>query len=147
MIINDWLPTLAKIYKDEIALLNRNQSKCQQFFDSAAVFLSLQVRQLIEKSIQAYVEFIRQFDQKVLNPPDTVVYLEKTYNTYEKCFLNVRISHRRDEIYFMDNMAEVEQKLQLVLDNIRKFSENIPRPENLITKTDKMFIPHIEASD
>jgi hypothetical protein len=33
---------------------------------------------------------------KVLNPPDTVVFLEKTQNIYEKCFLNVRISHRKD---------------------------------------------------
>lgn len=84
---------------------------------------------------------------KILNPPDTVVYLEKTQNLYEKCFLNVRISHRKDEIYFMDLMPDLETKLISVLENIRKFSEMLPRPENLITKTEKLFLPTMPSED
>ena len=44
---------------------------------------------------------------KILNPPDTVVHLEKTQGKYEVCFLSVRLSHRKDEIYFMDSLKEV----------------------------------------
>lgn len=46
--------------------------------------------------MNAYADFFKQYDMKILNPPDTVVFLEKTQNLYEKCFLNVRISHRKD---------------------------------------------------
>lgn len=128
MVINEWMPVLSKIYREQISALNRNQQKCEIFFESAATFLSIQIRTLIQKSINIYTEFFRSFDLNVLNPPDTVVFLEKTQNIYEKCFLNVRISHRKDQIYFMDQMIDLENKLLSVLDNLRKFSQMIPRP-------------------
>ena len=48
---------------------------------------------------------------KIINPPDTVVFLERTKNEYEKCFLTVRITHKKEDIYFMDPMEEIEVKL------------------------------------
>ena len=128
MIINDWMPLLSKIYRDQISALNRNQAKCELFFDSCAIFLSIQIRHLIEKSTDAYMDYFRQYDLPILNPPDTVVFLEKTENRYERCFLNIRVSHRKDEIYFMDLLADVESKVLSVVEALRNFSEMIPRP-------------------
>ncbi len=54
MIINEWMPVLSKIYREQISALNRNQQKCEIFFESAATFLAIQIRTLIEKSINIY---------------------------------------------------------------------------------------------
>ena len=75
LIINEWTPLLSKIYRDQISALNRNQAKCELFFDSCAVFLAMQIRALIQKSMDAYLQFLRTYDVEILNPPDTVVYL------------------------------------------------------------------------
>ena len=75
MIINDWMPLLAKIYRDQISALNRNQDKCELFFDSCATFLTIQIRTLIEKSMNVYLDHFKKFDLEILNPPDTVVFL------------------------------------------------------------------------
>lgn len=121
-IINEWMPLLAKIYRDQISALNRSQSKCELFFDTCATFLYVQIRGLIEKSMDAFLDYFRQYDLRTLNPPDTVVYLEKTRNQYENCFLSVRVSHRKDDIYFMDLMEDLESKILSVLESLRSFS-------------------------
>lgn len=40
-----------------------------------ATMLGLQIRTLIEKSFREYLKFIKKYEMKILNPPDTVVYL------------------------------------------------------------------------
>jgi hypothetical protein len=39
----------------------------------------------------------------------------------------------------MDNLDEIENKLVDVVDQILSFSKDIPRPENLITTTNKLY--------
>lgn len=78
--------------------------------------------------MQAFFSFISQFDRTELNPPDTVVFLERTKNIYEHCFLSVRLSHRKDEIYFMYSLDDIEAKLVDVVDLIVKFGSDVPRP-------------------
>lgn len=102
------MPILSNIYRDQIIALNRNQVKCVIFFETAATLLCLQIRELIEKGMNAFTDYLKIYDLELLNPPDTVVYLEKTINQYERCFLNMRISHRKDEIYFMDHMNDIK---------------------------------------
>lgn len=60
----------------------------------------------MEKELQRYFEFISQYDKKEINPPDTVVFLEKTRNIYENGFINVKLIHKKDDIYFMDNLDD-----------------------------------------
>lgn len=45
------MPILANIYRDQISALNRNQKKCVVFFDTAAMLLALQIRELVEKGM------------------------------------------------------------------------------------------------
>ena len=47
----------------------------------------------------------------------------------------------------MDQMQEMQNKLLSVVEMLRGFSEMIPRPENLITKTEKLFLTHMEKDD
>ena len=103
-IINNWIPEVSTIYKKQITELNRSQIKSSIFFDSSAAHLHIALRNLLAKELNRYLSFIQAYKKEEINPPDTVVFLERTRNLYEECFLNVRLSHRKDEIYFMDNL-------------------------------------------
>ena len=81
--MNEWIPFLSGLYKQQITELNRNQAKCSTFFDCTAAQLQLQVRSLAQREMQALNLFLSRFDQVQLNPPDTVVFLSKTRNIYE----------------------------------------------------------------
>ena len=81
--------------------------KSSIFFDSSATQLHVSIRNLIEKELNRYYEFISIFNKEDINRPDTVVFLERTKNRYEESFLNVRLSHKKDEIYFMDNLDDI----------------------------------------
>ena len=127
-VIGEWIPTLSNIYKTQISELNRSQTKSITFFNSTATQLHLQMRGLVERGLNEYHQFIKRFDQSEVNPPDTVVFLERTKNYYEDCFLSVRLSHRREGIYFMDSLDGIEQKLLEVVDHIRLLPKDTPRP-------------------
>ena len=47
----------------------------------------------------------------------------------------------------MDNMDEIETKLINIINLMREVTLSIPRPENLITKTDKSYLMNIQADE
>lgn len=102
--------------------------KSNLFFDSTATQLHVLARSVVERELARYVDFMHKFEKQELNPPDTVVFLERTRNRYEDCFLSVRLSHRRDEIYFMDNLDEIEVKLAEIVDLLIQTTVELPRP-------------------
>ena len=74
-IITSWIPTVSTFYKKQITELNRSQAKSSIFFDSSATQLHVLIRNLIEKELNRYYEFISIFNKEDINPPDTVVFL------------------------------------------------------------------------
>jgi len=56
LLSSDWNKSAVDILREELENLDKDQTKT--FFESAATLMANQVRELIEQSVTAYVEFI-----------------------------------------------------------------------------------------
>lgn len=101
----------------------------------------------MKRSIQKYLDFLEVYWQAVPNPPETVLHLEEETGKYEKCFLIIRLTSSRNEILFCDQLENVKDRLLAVIDQLVEFSERIPRPENIISKTDNLYVRAIGKDD
>jgi hypothetical protein len=61
----EWKDSAVEILREELENLDRDQT--QTFFDSVATLMSNQARELITKSINEYVSFMRQFKRPTMD--------------------------------------------------------------------------------
>jgi hypothetical protein len=59
LLSSDWNKGAVDILREELENLDKDQTKT--FFESAATLMANQVRELIEQSVKAYVEFIQRY--------------------------------------------------------------------------------------
>lgn len=63
----EWNKAATEILREELDNLDKDQTKT--FFESTATLMSNQVRELIEQSVDAYVDFIQRFKFKTYPTP------------------------------------------------------------------------------
>jgi hypothetical protein len=66
----DWNKAATEIIREELDNLDKDQTKT--FFESTATLMSNQVRELIEQSVNAYVDFIERFKFKTYPKPQEI---------------------------------------------------------------------------
>jgi hypothetical protein len=110
-----------------------------------------QVRELVSKSVKAYVEFFRRFRKPndVYPTPKEIMGREFDPDTeLEDNFLVLKLSvNNTNQIVFSDLPLQVAEALEGLVSTIVKQSEHIPRPENTIARSEKLHLWHVPDED
>ena len=107
-----------------------------------------QVRELISKSVKAYVEFFRRFKKKEYPLPKEIIKREYDADTpFEDSFLVLKLAIEGQRITFPDQLNVVKRDLEKIVELIVTQSQNLPRPENTIARSDKMHLWDVSIED
>ena len=150
LLASDWNKHAVEILREELEnITDRDQTKT--FFESVATLMSNQVRALISKSITAYVEFYRRFYNKDgYKKPDEIFKREIDADTpMEDNFLKLKlhVETQTQDIAFAEPLHAVRANLVKVVESIVQQSQNLPRPENTIARSEKMHLWEVSTDD
>ncbi len=110
-----------------------------------------QVRELISKSVKAYVEFFRRFRKPNDEYPSPKEIMTREFDPdtpLEDNFLVLNLSvNNTNQIIFADPPGEVRDHLLNMVNEIVKQSEYLPRPENTIARSEKLHLWHVPEED
>jgi hypothetical protein len=98
------------------------------------------VRELIEQSLNKYVDFIQRFKFPTYPKPDEIIKREYDADSpYEDNFIAIKldIDQTKNEIKFDVALEQVQAELEVIVDHIVAQSKNLPRPENTIQRSEK----------
>lgn len=119
LLSSDWNKSAVDILREELENLDKDQTKT--FFESVATLMANQVRELISKSVTAYVDFLRRFrkDDGLYPAPQEII--ERRYDPdtpFEDSFLIIKLIVEGQQIGFSDKLENVEKDLFRVIDGI-----------------------------
>jgi len=146
LLSSDWNKGAVDILREELENLDKDQTKT--FFESVATLMANQVRELIEQSVNAYVDFIQRYKFPAYPHPDEIIKREYDPDTpFEDNFIALKLKIDGNKIVFNDSLETVQKELEDIVDNIVKQSSNLPRPENTIARSDKMHLWDVQKED
>ena len=146
LLSSDWNKSAVDILREELENLDKDQTKT--FFESAATLMANQVRELIEQSVDAYVDFIQRFKFDSYPTPNEIIKREYDAETpFEDNFIELKLVINNGKIEFGNHLEEIQQELEGLVDQIVKQSQNLPRPENTIARSDKMHLWDVQIHD
>ena len=97
--------------------MDRDQTKT--FFESVATLMANQVRELITKSVNAYVDFFKRYKKDVYPLPDEIVQREYDADTpFEDNFLILKLQVDNKSIQFQDRLHVVQDDLVKIVNMI-----------------------------
>jgi len=110
--------------------------------------MSNQVRELITKSIDAYVNFFRRFKKGSYPTPEEIIDREYDADTeFEDSFIVLKLDIENHQIGFTDSLNQVGQDLENIIELIVMQSTILPRPEHQIARSDKMHLWDVDKED
>lgn len=146
LLSSDWNKAAVDILREELENLDKDQTAT--FFESVATLMANQVRQLIKKSVDAYVEFFRRFRKDSYPSPNEIMGREFDADTeFEDNFLILKLDVSNNHVVFGDLPSNVQNILITQVGKIVQQSEHIPRPENTIARSEKLHLWHVEVTD
>lgn len=154
ILATDWNRGAVDILREELDNLDKDQTKT--FFESTATLMSNQVREIIEQSVKAYVDFIERFKYKSYPKPDEIILREYDADTpFEENFISLKLTIVGKKIDFesikqsndQTILDSVQMELEGIVDAIVKRSQNLPRAETTFTKTDRMYLWEVKPDD
>jgi len=147
LLSSEWNKAAVDILREELENLDKDQTAT--FFESVATLMANQVRQLIKKSVDAYVEFFRRFRKSDYPTPKEIMTREFDADTeFEDNFLILKLAvNNTNQVVFTDLPASVSETLEGLVSTIVRQSEHIPRPENTIARSEKLHLWHVPEDD
>jgi dynein heavy chain len=142
----DWNKRAVDILREELENMDREQTKT--FFESVATLMANQVRELITKSVNSYLEFFRRYRKDTYPLPDEII--EREYDAdaaFEENFLVLKLTVDNQNIAFQDRLHDVKKELVKIVEQIVAQSQNLPRPENTIARSEKMHLWDVPLND
>jgi hypothetical protein len=117
LLSNDWNKAAVNILRKELQNLDKDQT--QRFFESAAVLMANQARELVEQSLDKYVNFIQKYKMQYYPSPQEIV--EREYDAtspYEHSFIAIKLDIDEDKNKFKFDvpLAEVQNMLVSIVD-------------------------------
>lgn len=110
LLSTDWNRSAVDILREELENLDKDQTKT--FFESAATLMANQVRELIEQSVNAYVDFIQRFKFDSYPNPDEIVLREYDADTpFEDNFISLKLSINGTKIDFESIKQNSDQNI------------------------------------
>jgi len=117
LLMNDWNRAAVEILREELENLDKDQAKT--FFESASTLMANQVRELIEQSIKAYVDFIQRYKFPEYPKPDEIIYREYDADSpFEDNFISLKLTIEDTNIAFGEPLEMVQQDLEQIIDRI-----------------------------
>jgi 16S rRNA G966 N2-methylase RsmD len=149
LLSTDWNKAAVDILREELENLDKDQTAT--FFDSVATLMANQVRELITKSVNAYVDFFRRFRKPNNEYPTPKEIMTREFDPdtpLEDNFIILTLNvNNTNQIVFTDPIIEVRDQLMNLVNEIIKQSEYLPRPENTIARSDKLHLWHVPEDD
>ena len=147
LLANDWNKKAVNILREQIVKIDKDQTKT--FFEAVSTLMSNQVRSLIEKSVNAYVTYFKKYDKNPIPSPDDVITRRYAADEpFERNFLMLKLkAENRQSIIFTDPLHNLQKDLMKVIEDIIKKSQNLPRPENTIARSEKTHLWEVPTDD
>lgn len=143
---SDWNKKVVDILRKELESMDGEQTKI--FFESVGTLMANQVRDLVTKSINAYIQFIERFQKDTYPTPQEIIKREYDPDTpFEDNFLTLHLIINGPNIAFENRLHDVQKDLISVVEQIVNQSQNLPRPENTIARADKMHLWAVQKDD
>ena len=142
----EWNKKVVDILRKELESMDGEQTKT--FFESVGTLMANQVRDLVTKSIDAYVDFFERFRKWTYPEPKEIIQREYDPDTpFEDNFLTLKLIISGYNIVFENRLHDVQKELTNVVEQIVNQSQNLPRPENTISKADKIHLWAVQKDD
>ena len=142
----NWNKKVVDILRKELENMDGDQTK--KFFESVGTLMANQVRELITKSVNAYVDFFKQFEKPKYPQPEEINKREYDVQTpFEMSFLVLKLIDSNDSIQFETSLHQVKKDLMNIVELIVQASQNLPRPENTIARAEKMHLWEVPIED
>jgi hypothetical protein len=124
LLSSDWNKSAVDILREELENLDKDQAK--NFFESVATLMANQVRELVEQSVNAYVNFIQRYKKDNYPPPDEIIKREYDADTpFEDNFISLKLTIDENEskksnpqIIFSTPLNTVQSELEKIVDLI-----------------------------
>ena len=143
---SEWNKKVVDILRKELESMDGEQTKT--FFESVSTLMANQVRDLVTKSIDSYVDFFERFRHEAYPPPKEIIKREYDPDTpFEDNFLTLRLIINGQSIVFENRLHDVQKELTSIVEQIVNQSQNLPRPENTISKAEKMHLWAVQKDD
>ena len=117
LLSSDWNKSAVDILREELENLDKDQTKT--FFESVATLMANQVRELISKSVNSYVDFFRRFKKQQYPTPAEIIKREYDPDTpFEDSFLTLKLTIDSFKIVFSDDLNNVSKDLEKIVEQI-----------------------------
>lgn len=118
LLSSEWNKSAVDILREELANVDPDQTKT--FFESVSTLMANQVRELIEQSVTAYVDFIQRYKCDSYPNPDEIIQREYDPDTpFEDNFITLKLSldlENGGRISFSDPLERVQRDLEEIVD-------------------------------
>lgn len=147
LLSSEWNKAAVDILREELENLDKDQTAT--FFESVATLMANQVRNLIQKSVDSYVNFFKRFKKATYPTPKEIMGREFDPDTdFEDNFVILKlVVNNTNQIVFQDMPGTVSDSLEGLVNTIVRQSEHIPRPENTIARSEKLHLWHVPEDD
>jgi len=113
----NWNKEVVDILRKELETMDGDQTK--KFFESVGTLMANQVCELITKSVNAYVDFFKQYEKKTYPLPVDIVKREYDVETeFEMSFLVLKLHNSNESITFEHSLHNVSRDLKNIVELI-----------------------------
>jgi hypothetical protein len=143
---SDWNKRVVDILRKELESMDGEQTKT--FFESVGTLMANQVRDLVTKSVNSYVDFFKRFKKDKYPLPEEITKREYDPDSeFEDNFLILKLVINGQQVAFENYLHDVQKDLLNIVELIVNQSQNLPRPENTIARADKMHLWFVPTDD
>lgn len=90
LLSSEWNKSAVDILREELENIDQDQQKT--FFESVSTLMANQVRELIEQSVNTYVDFIQRYKNENYPKPDEIIEREYDPDTpFEDNFITLKL--------------------------------------------------------
>ena len=144
----EWSKSAGDILREELDNLDKDQTK--NFCDSVAALMSTQVRDLVTRSINKYVEFYKRFQKPEGAYPSPEDIINREYSPeedFEHTFIILKLEKDKDCIKFGEDQMQVQHDLvKVILFMVEKINQ-IPRPDLGFRNPEQTHLWDIQPDD
>ena len=125
-----------------------NKKQAYIFFESNAVLMSTQIRNLITSSLLEYRAFFERFNKKQFKTSEQIIEDQKDVNKpIEDAVLVVSMKDTDKAIVFSESLDTIKSELLKVIENFISVSHSFPRAELNIARSDKTQLWPVTLED
>jgi hypothetical protein len=145
LLTENWGKKAIEILRPEV---DKKNGKLDKFFDAVNTIMSNQVRDLVSRSIDEYVNYFMQYKKDYYPTPAEVAQRKFDADSpIEDCFLQLTLTYQGAVITFTDQIHNIRKDLVQVIEDTAKQSQGLPTPAKEIIKSPKAQLWEVPLED